>query len=312
MVYCFLGLPVSLSFACWISRCCFFFSCLLFSFSAGVSQKTSSEYFPRPLSLTEFLLAQPRQSSSSGQLFLLFSLLDLSLFFELASGKLFHLLFSHRWPQENFRPPFVVSALAVLRVLFSHFLDVMGIVVHAFPARDVYMEGTMRHGRDYVIVDHSKLPILLTLWEDFESIEGCVIDEAMPTMPIIIAMRVRVLTENYISLSTQPSSVILVAPDVLEARELDCWCERNVSELVHMIFDNKSYADPAILLPPVRAPTLTAISSVASFTRFFFGLYRQVRRRLERKNLLCYIKHSSDVIRSTAIAKFTVVTCYLC
>ena len=160
MVYCFLGLPVSLSFACWISRYCFFFSCLLFSFSVGVSQKTSSEYFPRPLSLTEFLLAQPRQSSSSGdllllfflrlfwsifppmlyqflffrvffcllpsaflgQLFLLFSLLDLSLFFELASGKLFHLLFSHRWPQENFRPPFVVSALAVLRVLFSHFL----------------------------------------------------------------------------------------------------------------------------------------------------------------------------------------------
>ncbi|XP_071923554.1 uncharacterized protein [Coffea arabica] len=222
MVYCFLGLPVSLSFACWISRCCFFFSCILFSFSAGASQKTSSEYFPKPLSLTEFLLAQPRQSSSSGQLFLLFSLLDLSLFFELASGKLFHLLFSHRWPQENFRPPFVVSALAVLWVLFPPFLDVMGIVVHAFPAQDVYMEGTMRHGRDYVIVDHSKRPILLTLWEDFESIEGCVIDEAMPTMPIIIAMRVRVLTENYISLSTQPSSVILVAPDVLEARELDC------------------------------------------------------------------------------------------
>ncbi|CDP07275.1 unnamed protein product [Coffea canephora] len=250
--------------------------------------------------------------------------------------------------------------------------DVMGIVVHAFPARDVYMEGTMRHGRDYVIVDHSKRPILLTLWKDFESIKGCVIDEAMPTMPIIIAMRVRVLTENYISLSTQPSSIILVAPDGLEARELDCWCERNVSELVHMIFDNKSYADPAILLPPVRAPTLIAISSVASFTRFsffsndfvfscwlfpfacvgygldffihddtgyvsvvtlgaeaekiiglsafqlyqtvddgFFGLYKQVHRHLEQKNLLCYIKHSSDVIRSTAIAKFTVVTCYL-
>ena len=110
-----------------------------------------------------------------------------------------------------------------------------------------------------------------------------------------------------ISLSTQPSSVILVAPDGLEARELDCWlvfillnccssvcglfysvmgllffvvscrCERNVLELVHMIFDNKSYVDPAILLPPVRAPTLTAISSVASFTRFvsdFLFLYR--------------------------------------
>ena len=85
MVYCFLGLPVSLSFACWISRCCFFFSCLLFSFSAGVSQKTSSEYFPRPLSLTEFLLAQPRQPSSSGDLLLLFFLRLLwSLFFPYA------------------------------------------------------------------------------------------------------------------------------------------------------------------------------------------------------------------------------------
>nr|XP_027065814.1 uncharacterized protein LOC113691726 [Coffea arabica] len=37
----------------------------------------------------------------------------------------------------------------------DEFINVMGLIVHAFLPRDVYMDGTMRHGRDYVIVDHS-------------------------------------------------------------------------------------------------------------------------------------------------------------
>ncbi|XP_071917203.1 replication protein A 70 kDa DNA-binding subunit B-like [Coffea arabica] len=79
------------------------------------------------------------------------------------------------------------------------FINVMGVVIHALPPRDVYFEGSKRYGRDYIIVDHCKRPVLLTLWDDYESIEG------------------------YLSLSTQPSSVIIAAPDVLEAKHLDDW-----------------------------------------------------------------------------------------
>lgn len=106
--------------------------------------------------------------------------------------------------------------------------------------------------------------MVLTLWDDYEAIKGRVIDESMASMPIIIAMRLRVTTQNYLSLSTQPSSVVIVAPDVLEARCLDDWSNANISELVRMVFDDMAYLDPCILLPPVRDATLTPIYNVIS------------------------------------------------
>ncbi|XP_071903405.1 replication protein A 70 kDa DNA-binding subunit B-like [Coffea arabica] len=147
------------------------------------------------------------------------------------------------------------------------FINVMGVVIHALPPRDVYFEGSKRYGRDYIIVDQCKRPVVLTLWDDYESIEGCVINESMVSMPIIIAMRVRVTTRNYLSLSTQPSSVIIVAPDVLEAKHLDDWSNANISELVRMIFDDMAYLDPCVLLPPVRDATLIPIYNVISHAK---------------------------------------------
>ncbi|XP_071921453.1 replication protein A 70 kDa DNA-binding subunit B-like isoform X2 [Coffea arabica] len=147
---------------------------------------------------------------------------------------------------------------------FLSILNVMGVVIHALPPRDVYFEGSKRHGRDYIIVDQCKRPVVLTLWDDYKVIEGHVINESMASIPIIIAMRLRVTKHNYLSLSTQPSSVIIVAPNVLEARHLDDWSNANISKLVRMVFDDMAYLDPCILLPPVRDATFTPIYNVIS------------------------------------------------
>ncbi|XP_027155473.1 uncharacterized protein LOC113755763 [Coffea eugenioides] len=231
----------------------------------------------------------------------------------------------------------------------------------------------------------------------------------MASMPIIIAVRVRVITQNYLSLSTQPSSVIIVAPAVLETKKLDDWSNANVSELVRMVFDDMAYRDPCILLPPVRDATLTMISNLVSESRSVtagdqgtfwikgrveiawpsawfwhmacphcyelyefsstlgiiclscgqgmhefprawvrltvfnstgyvnvialgpeaekliclsatdmyrvsedetFEISKRVSRRLDGKELLCYLKHSSRMIRTEKFTRYTIVACY--
>lgn len=69
-------------------------------------------------------------------------------------------------------------------------------VIHAFPPRDIYIDGVLHHGRDYVIVNQSKRPLIFTLWDDYETVEGQLIDESMPSMPVIIAIKVKVTTSN--------------------------------------------------------------------------------------------------------------------
>lgn len=66
-------------------------------------------------------------------------------------------------------------------------------------------------------------PVVLTLWDDFEAIEGHAIYESISSMPVVIAVRVRVSSNNYLTLSTQPSSIVYVAPDVSEASRLGDW-----------------------------------------------------------------------------------------
>ncbi|XP_071916725.1 replication protein A 70 kDa DNA-binding subunit B-like isoform X6 [Coffea arabica] len=153
----------------------------------------------------------------------------------------------------------------------NNLINIMGVVVNSLPARDVYVEGILRRERDIIIVDQGKRPIILTLFGDYESIEGRAIENLMHAMPIIIAIRVRVTTKKCLSLSIHPSSIVLVCPDVLEAKLLDAWCTDNISELVRLVFDERAYLDPTVLLPPVRDLTVTTIADVLSCDPFDWG-----------------------------------------
>ncbi|XP_071933328.1 replication protein A 70 kDa DNA-binding subunit B-like [Coffea arabica] len=99
----------------------------------------------------------------------------------------------------------------------------MGIVLCAFPAREVYFEGGPSVAWDYVIVNYDMKPIILTLWNEFEALEGTAILANIAENPVVICIRVRVIADSYLSLSTQSSSVILVSPNVQQARNLQMW-----------------------------------------------------------------------------------------
>lgn len=113
-------------------------------------------------------------------------------------------------------------------------------------------------------------PIILTLWNEFESIEGSNIMANIAQNPVLICIRLRVLTDNYLSLSTQSSSVILVSPIVQESGNLQSWFQTNSSELTQMVHE-RSYANPYVLLPPVASNRISQISYIGQATNFDIG-----------------------------------------
>ncbi|XP_027113676.1 replication protein A 70 kDa DNA-binding subunit B-like isoform X1 [Coffea arabica] len=152
----------------------------------------------------------------------------------------------------------------------ENFIDIMGIVLCAFPAREVYFEGGPSVARDYVIVNYELRPVILTLWNEFEAIEGADIMANIAQNPVLICIRLRVTTDNYLSLSTQSSSVILVSPIVQEAGNLRAWFQANKSDLTQMVHE-RSYANSCVLVPPVASSRISQISFIAQATKFDIG-----------------------------------------
>lgn len=63
----------------------------------------------------------------------------------------------------------------------------------------------------------------MTLWNEFEAVEGAAVVADISQNPVLICIRLIVTADNYLSLSSQSSSVILVSPDVQEAVNLRTW-----------------------------------------------------------------------------------------
>ncbi|XP_071916267.1 replication protein A 70 kDa DNA-binding subunit B-like [Coffea arabica] len=166
---------------------------------------------------------------------------------------------------------------------FQHFADsqisinMMGVVLHTLPVKESRPEVPSVVSRDYVVADQSNMPIILTLIHEIESGEGGSIVNAMrstESKPVIIGIRVRVKTDNYLSLYTKVTSVVLVSPQIQEAARLERWLSilaflyrHNCSVLMTSVLE-KRYCNPFVLLPPVGDTMLCTISSVATATRF--------------------------------------------
>ncbi|XP_071916309.1 replication protein A 70 kDa DNA-binding subunit D isoform X1 [Coffea arabica] len=103
-------------------------------------------------------------------------------------------------------------------------------------------------------------PMILTLWKEFEELDGPIIRAPGRHFPIIIATRIRVTTNNYLSFSTSYCSAITVAPFLQQAMHLDFWYHSHALAIDKLI-DNGSYTDPRVLLPPVANNRILRISA---------------------------------------------------
>ncbi|XP_071900926.1 replication protein A 70 kDa DNA-binding subunit B-like [Coffea arabica] len=152
-------------------------------------------------------------------------------------------------------------------------INMMGVVLHALPIRESRFDLPSVVTRDYVVVDKSNMPILLTLTGDLESEIGNAISDALASIeskPVIIYIRVRVKTNDYLSLCTTPTSVVLISPRVLEATHLEQWYRSNRSELMTSVLEER-YCNPLLLLPPVTDAMLSTVSGVVATVRFPMG-----------------------------------------
>ncbi|XP_071912355.1 replication protein A 70 kDa DNA-binding subunit B-like [Coffea arabica] len=155
------------------------------------------------------------------------------------------------------------STLAIIADT-DQLINVMGIVLHALLVKTITSERKTSIARDYVIADRDMRPFLLTLKNDFEEANGPAIAAAQNDFPVIIAIRMKVTTENYLSRSTQDSTTILIAPIVQQATDLHHWYHHNAPQLAQMVHEH-SYANPHILLPP---PHYNQIHDIAALLHF--------------------------------------------
>ncbi|KAL3506844.1 hypothetical protein ACH5RR_032226, partial [Cinchona calisaya] len=63
------------------------------------------------------------------------------------------------------------------------------VVVHAFPTKERRIGNSTT--RDFVVVNEEKKNMLLTMWNEFEDIDGTKLADTIATVPLIIAMRIK-------------------------------------------------------------------------------------------------------------------------
>lgn len=91
----------------------------------------------------------------------------------------------------------------------------------------------------------------LTLWNEFKQNEGTLLANTIASGNVLIAMRLKVTTFGYLSLSARLSTCLLINPPREETNSLKAWYNVHRRELVKLVED-AAYKDSNKLLPPPR------------------------------------------------------------
>ncbi|XP_071911901.1 replication protein A 70 kDa DNA-binding subunit B-like isoform X2 [Coffea arabica] len=110
------------------------------------------------------------------------------------------------------------------------------------------------------------MPMLLTLWNEFEANEGAQLANTIANNNIIIVMRVKVTTFNYLSLTTRLASCLLVNPPTSQATVLRQWYDQNRQQIAQLI-EEGSYKDSTKLLPPPKNNDIISIENAVSMLK---------------------------------------------
>ncbi|KAL5561843.1 hypothetical protein UlMin_031590 [Ulmus minor] len=132
------------------------------------------------------------------------------------------------------------------------YVDIIGVVIHAYPPREIPTVNGPQRIQELLLVDQELIPKILTMWDQFIENESAAIVKNIKTKPIIAAYRIRIVSFNDGSMSTKGSSTFVINPDILEATKLRSWCIDNEAELEQLTL-KKSYvgsSSSAIKAPP--------------------------------------------------------------
>ncbi|XP_027168908.1 replication protein A 70 kDa DNA-binding subunit B-like isoform X1 [Coffea eugenioides] len=135
--------------------------------------------------------------------------------------------------------------------------NLQAVVVTAFATKEQNNGCTTR---DFIVVNEEKKPMLLTLWNEFEQNQGTQLANSIGNANVIIGMKLKITTFNYLSLTTKPGSGLLINPPSSEANALKEWYNANKEEIAELI-QQMAYKDSSKLLPPPSADDIISVAN---------------------------------------------------
>ncbi|XP_075661108.1 replication protein A 70 kDa DNA-binding subunit B-like isoform X2 [Castanea sativa] len=76
---------------------------------------------------------------------------------------------------------------------------------------------------EVILIDQLLKSIILTMWDQFVTNESAAIAQMITTRPVIMAIRLKVVSHDGLSLSTRSSSSFIIDPRIPEATALQTW-----------------------------------------------------------------------------------------
>ncbi|CAI9094065.1 OLC1v1029721C1 [Oldenlandia corymbosa var. corymbosa] len=134
--------------------------------------------------------------------------------------------------------------------------------------------------RDIVVINQEKCPMIITLWNDFHLDEGQTIAQMVNTTPTLLCFKLRASTFNVLSLTTRPSSALIINAPTKTRDALRDWYQTNKEEIIGMI-EGQAYKNTDILLPRPLEQTISTINqALRLFNKKFYTAWVKVKTTL--------------------------------
>lgn len=106
-------------------------------------------------------------------------------------------------------------------------IDILAAVVQIKPPKTITTENGTTTAQEIVLINEELMPIVLTLWGQFVTNEGEILQAIAQSFPTLIAVRLKVSSFRGQSLSTKPTSAFVLNPNFKAAHQLHNWCIQN-------------------------------------------------------------------------------------
>ncbi|KAL4615560.1 hypothetical protein ACB092_07G135000 [Castanea dentata] len=103
------------------------------------------------------------------------------------------------------------------------------------------------------------------MWDQFITNESATISEIINHKPVTIAMRLKVVMHNGISLSTKPSISFVINPNHSKATALEEWAARNeklLEDIIAKKLDPASSSSTSIIPPMANLTNIGALATL--------------------------------------------------
>ncbi|KAK1565434.1 hypothetical protein Q3G72_026429 [Acer saccharum] len=135
-------------------------------------------------------------------------------------------------------------------------VDIIALAIDVQPVRCIQTSFGTCSIQEVTLVNEEKQPLLLTLWDKFIDYEGDAILNHIATKHVIVAMRLKVVSYNNLSLRTKASTCIMIDPDMPETYALRTWRDENKLYLESTLTEKECLTSSQASTIPINQPTV--------------------------------------------------------